>query len=452
MAEATDHLIRRTTPFDAVTRSLSRRMLNPVCGLVPRLKFSVRARGEPRIAIAGAELTGVHLLYDGKPIPAERHHLGGAGVLLDEPLIKTLGESAERYCHHSYLAHYSGQVRFASYREMSRGHACLPAERHLSFFSEEQLARDGFLFRRFDADAPMSWLPTCSLTGDDPFWTPAQLTMVGYRPRRGDGEVWLNAAFTTGTATHSDPGKALLSAIEELIQLDSVMGHWYGGRPSVKILADARLRPLHRLIGRYWPRDAVPPEFHLLANPDLPGFTIACLYRRGDAAAFAPVVAGLGSDRRLTHAMYKALLEATAIARYATWKATTSTMTGRGLDKDRFFDLEDNVVHYADPVNAAIIDKRFAVHVEALAGDLPPDPATDTRSCAANLVKAFADTGKQLGYLDLTTPDIRRLGLTVCRVWSPDILSLCLPSAPPLLHPRFAEYGGATNLEPHPYP
>ncbi|MFF4414406.1 hypothetical protein ACFYY8_17910 [Streptosporangium sp. NPDC001559] len=64
---------------------------------------------------------------------------------------------------------------------------------------------------------------------------------------------------------------------------------------------------------------------------------------------------------------------------------------------------------------------------------------------------AFARTGKQLSYLDLTTPDIRRLGLTVRRVWSPDTLGPCLPSAPPLLHRRFADYGGAANPEPHPY-
>jgi ribosomal protein S12 methylthiotransferase accessory factor len=54
--------------------------------------------------------------------------------------------------------------------------------------------------------------------------------------------------------------------------------------------------------------------------------------------------------------------------------------------------------------------------------------------------------------IDLTTPDIRDLGLRVLRVWSPDLLTLCLPSAPPLAHPRFGDYGGVGEEKPHPYP
>ncbi|WP_219503412.1 YcaO-like family protein [Nonomuraea ceibae] len=450
MAET--RLSRRTLPFEATTRKLMRRMLNPVCGLTPRLKFSVRSRGEPRVAISGTELTGVHVLNGGPQIPAERHHLGGAGILLDEPLIKSLGESAERYCHHSYLAHHPERLRFDSYRTVSRERAMLPPEQCLTFFSGEQLDRDGFLFRRFDADTPMSWLPADSLTSDAPYWLPAQLALVGYRPRRRDGERWINSAVTTGTAAHSEPGKALLGALEELVQLDCVVGHWYGALPSVKIRLDRRLRVLDRLIEHHWTRGTPAPEFHLLPSPDLPGFTIACLYHHGNPA-IAPVVAGLGSDQRLAYAMYKALLEAVAVFRYATWMTVKTAIDETGhADKTRFFDLDDNVAYYTAPANAALIEKRFAAHTVTAAADLPPDGPADPRSCARRLVDAFAATGKQLAYLDLTTPDIRHLGLTVCRVWSPDTLSLCLPSAPPLLHPRFAAYGGAVNPEPHPYP
>jgi ribosomal protein S12 methylthiotransferase accessory factor len=445
-------LTRRTMPFDTGTRALARRMVNPVGGLTPKLKFSARSRGEPRVAIAGAELTGVHVLHGTRPIPAERHHLGGAGILLDEPVIKSLGESAERYCHHSFPVLHHDRLRFASHRAMSGDGHQVPPDQCLSFFSDGQLGRDGFLFERFDPGAPMSWLPADSLTSDHPYWMPAQLALVGYRPRRKDGEPWINSAVTTGTATHSDPGKALLGALEELIQLDCVIGHWYGGRPSVKILLDGRLRVLARLIDRHWSPATPPPEFHLLPNPDLPGFTVACLYR-DERPGSAPIVAGLGSDQRLGHAMYKALLESVAVFRYANWMAAkTAVDGGEAADKDRFFDLDDNVAYYTDPVNAAIIERRFAVHTEASARDLPPDAAPDPRACVAALVGAFAQTGKHLGYLDLTTPDIRHLGLTVCRVWSPDTLSLCLPSAPPLLHKRFADYGGATGSEPHPYP
>ncbi|MEV7908110.1 YcaO-like family protein, partial [Streptomyces anulatus] len=394
MADVPARLTLRTTPFDTTTRVLSRRMVNPLCGLTPRLKFGVRGRSEPRIAIAGAELTGVHVFHNGRPIPPESHHLGGAGVLLDEPLIKSLGESAERYCHYSFPAQHRDRIRFASHREMTEQANTVPARESLVFFTDAQFERPGFLFDRFDPDAPMGWLPMSSLTGETTYWAPAQLTMVGYRPRRKDGEPWLNAAVTTGTATHSDPGKALLSAIEELIQLDSVMGHWHSDRPSVLIRHDARLRALDGLIERYWRKGAPPPEFHLLPNPDLPGFTIACLYRNGHTAS-VPVAAGLGSDLRLPYAMYKALLESVAVFRYASWMAAKRTADGavHTPGKDNFFDLADNVAYYTEPANAAIVERRFAVHTQASAGDLPPDVAGDTRACAAHLVDAFAATG-----------------------------------------------------------
>jgi hypothetical protein len=54
--------------------------------------------------------------------------------------------------------------------------------------------------------------------------------------------------------------------------------------------------------------------------------------------------------------------------------------------------------------------------------------------------------------LDLTSADVRQLGFTILRVWSPDLISLCPPSMPPLAHVRFAAYGGAAHVRPHPYP
>jgi len=69
-----------------------------------------------------------------------------------------------------------------------------------------------------------------------------------------------------------------------------------------------------------------------------------------------------------------------------------------------------------------------------------------------HLIAAFKETGKELAFLDLTTPDIADLGFRVARVWSPDTLSLSLPSAAPVLHPRFRAYGGVIRESPHPYP
>jgi len=59
---------------------------------------------------------------------------------------------------------------------------------------------------------------------------------------------------------------------------------------------------------------------------------------------------------------------------------------------------------------------------------------------------------KELIHMDLTTTEANALGLVVSRVWSPNTLSLSLPSSVPSQHPRFKAYGGITHDALHPYP
>ena len=101
---------------------------------------------------------------------------------------------------------------------------------------------------------------------------------------------------------------------------------------------------------------------------------------------------------------------------------------------------------------AGIAEKRFADCQEISAADAPPDGPGDPRQAAARIVGAFRAAGKRVYHADFTTPDVRQLGLSVQRVWSPDLIALPLPSAPPLAHPRFAAYGGVARDDPHPYP
>jgi hypothetical protein len=54
--------------------------------------------------------------------------------------------------------------------------------------------------------------------------------------------------------------------------------------------------------------------------------------------------------------------------------------------------------------------------------------------------------------MDLTMEDTARLGMRVARLYSPDLMCLCLPSLPEAAHPRFRAYGGFRSVEPHPYP
>ncbi|RKT11326.1 thiazole/oxazole-forming peptide maturase SagD family component [Streptomyces sp. 1114.5] len=455
MSEATTLAPRVFRDEDERAWSLQARMHNRLCGLITSMGGFNRHLRAPRLFVEGAELTGVHLWQDRSAPKPGSYHIGGYGFVPFESRIRVLGETLERYAGHAVVAEGRLPVTIASHTEMvRRGEPVLEAEA-FAFFERTQLSRKDFLYQAFDPAAPMGWIRVPSLTDDTEAMVPAQQFLLGYLPAAE--EPWLVSAVTTGTAAHTSPTAALSGALHELVQIDTAVGHWHGTMTSVLIEPDHRLGALQAFINRHY-QGTVAPEFHYLPNPDLPGFTVACLLR--SRAGVVPAVSvGLGSGSSLQRAVYRSLLETVGVQALANWsffQAQLDAADGKlaaGEERlDTMFDLESNVGYYASPEGAQKVEERFARSVRLPANDLPADDARSSREIVREVVDAFRRTGKRLYWNDLTSPDIRDLGFTVMRVWSPDTLSLPLPSAPPAAHRRFADYGGFVNPLPHPYP
>lgn len=436
-------------PPDGQTARLRRRMHSPLCGLMPQVGYLSRPRYGPRIITAGGDLTGVHVLRDQPRPKLGSYHIGGYGVRPFEAQIRTLGEVVERYA--GFVAAVSGAfpVRFATEAELAgEPHFAITEYR---LFTPEQLATRGFPFRSPDPQARYGWSRfTCLRTGE-PTWIPAQLTTVGYVVRDADGEPWVQSAVTTGTAAHTDHDRAALGALQEMVQIDAAIGHWYGGNRSVRLRPGARTAALWRIIERHCHPEGGQPEFHLLPSPDLPGFVIACLIHEPGGQVPA-VVVGLGVDGALDQAMYKAFLEAVGVRSLATWVAAQESTSPSAPDHDAIFDLETNVVLAASLAGAEVVRHRYGQCDDASVTELPPDAAGTPAEQTRALVAAFTHSGKRLYAADLTTTDIAALGFVVPRFWCPDLLTLPLPSAPTREHPRLAAYQGFRNDAPHPFP
>ncbi|MGW1075716.1 YcaO-like family protein [Streptomyces sp. NPDC002537] len=437
---------------DERVRSLQARMHGRLCGLITSVGGLNKPSRAPHLFVEGAELTGVHL-WQGRPAPKPgSYHIGGYGFLPFESRIRVLGEALERYAGHAVVAERRLPVTTATHAQLAgRGEPVLDAD-CFRLFEAEQLGRTGFPYQAFDPHAPMGWVRVPSLLDDSEALVPAQQFLLGYLP--ADDEPWLVSAVTTGTAAHTAPDAALRGALYELVQVDTAIGHWYGNAASVVIGFDGRLSALRGLLGRHY-AGTVGHEFHWLPSPDLPGFTVACLLRSPNGAMPA-ISIGLGSGGGLERAMYRALLEAVGVHGLAGWsllEAEVESADGSPEERlDGMFDLESNVGYYASKEGARVVEERFAHHTRETAGNLPPDDERPPRRIAAGVVDAFRATGKRLYWSDLTSPDIRQLGFTAVRVWSPDTLSLPFPSAPPAAHRRFAAHGGFVNPLPHPYP
>jgi thiazole/oxazole-forming peptide maturase SagD family component len=437
-----------------------RQMHSPLCGLNQRFNFVSGALDSSHTITIGAELAGVHVLLDRRPRRPGSYHIGASGLFLEEVLVRTLGETAERYAQMT-AAYFGGfDLSFQSYEEMRerfKDTEDLIEEVSLIFFDPSAYDKPGFPYVPFDPSVPMGWVFMESLVSGRRIPVPAQLVLVGYRAQQHRGERPIISSVTTGTAAHRSHDLALTNGLLELIQIDAAVGHWYSEWPCIEVRLDERTRILRNMVERHYGRrvSATHAKFVYIANPDLPAFPIACILR-GPAGSLPRVAVGLGCSLSLVEAMHKAWLEALGVWDLASINMIESRRRQSRNTTDEhgplIYDLDSNVGHYADGYGAEVFEGRFRAQSTVEASDLQEDFLGSSRERAQYLVDAFARSGKELYRLELTTSDIAELGLVVERVWSPDTLSLPLPSAPPTRHRRFAAFGGVTHGAPHPYP
>ena len=102
------------------------------------------------------------------------------------------------------------------------------------------------------------------------------------------------------------------------------------------------------------------------------------------------------------------------------------------IEPGRIYDLDSNIAYYATEDRSAFLAKFGCGTPSVSASDLPADIYLGVTGDVRHLIESFRETGKDLVLLDLTTTDIREIGFHIVRVWSPETLSLSLPSAPHL--------------------
>ena len=150
------------------------------------------------------------------------------------------------------------------------------------------------------------------------------------------------------------------------------------------------------------------------------------------------------------------MVDAAGVFQVAKTGMTTAALNGETVgasqDESGFLDLDSNVMHYGDGGGADVLAAKFPTDRTVPDADLPPDVDGAAPEVLARLQEGIVGRGIRLFEMDLTTPDVAQLGLVTLRLWSPDLLALALPSAPPLAHHRFAAHGGGVDGRPHPYP
>lgn len=446
------HSIHKRLSLDTI--ELWENLVSPFCGIVQNLFVFHRQAFDPKGIAITAQLNQVALFRGIKD--SINYHIGGMGMMREEAMKKCLAESYERYIPVIFDAERKFPSFFGSYsslHEKSQSEFFTNGEpkdlilesETFVYFSAHQYRKENF-FTEFNAQTKLNWSRVPELIQKNNIWIPTQLLFFSYLPKTHLGERRINHVVSTGTAVHRNFRNCILNSLLEIIQIDTAIGHWYTGYQAFKIDLTNRTAHLQKIITKSIEHNNVQIEFYWLPQTEFSIFTVICM-GKSDRIPFYSF--GLGADLSLEAAMYKAYLEF-----YGTrllGQSLAILNQEKKVNSAHIQNLDDNVLFYATQKKNKAIPLKFSGVSSVKDSDLPPDLQWTESQIIKILIEQFADTGKNLIGINFTTEESKSLDLVATKLWSPQLLTVPLPSAVPTNHKRFLDYGGIQHDEPHPY-
>jgi ribosomal protein S12 methylthiotransferase accessory factor len=431
-----------------------RRAHSRYTGIVRSLEECLHGTSEPALFRAAC-FVGSNRALLGSPLD-HLTGIGGTGRTRAEAAAAAIGEALERYSA-TYVPH--DRIVVASATEL--GDSAVDPRR-FALFSDRQYASDGFPFEPFTPTLRVPWVCGWSIDDGREAWLPAELVFLGDvvaagRPRIG-------YATSSGMACAEDSNEALTRSLCELLERDAFMIVWANrlSLPKVDVETGEALAALEARVfaptGLAYSAVDLSP-FHRLpsvlavvrAPPSLPG----------------AVGVGAGTAPTLERAWWKALAEAFA-ARAAGAKLALLDRASDSLESnfpESIVSFEGHIRFHADHARAhstAFLDESAE---RVAASTIPELCGASAGSQIRELTARVGAAGATAYAVDVTSPDVRELGLVVLKALAPELCSLDVVHSARFLGGRrlydapvqlgfrsnpIAE--DDVNPEPHPFP
>jgi ribosomal protein S12 methylthiotransferase accessory factor len=420
-------------------------------GIVSSLEESLHARHDPPLFRFSCQVgRGAGVL--GAPLD-HLSGIGGSGLDRASAAAAAVGEALERYSA-TFVPH--DRLVTATARELGEG--AVEPER-FALFSEAQHRTGDLPFVPFTSDTPVTWVRGSSLPRGRAAFLPAELVFLGDPVAAGNARI--GHATSSGMACAADRDEALVRGLCEVLERDAFMIAWANrlSLPLIDWAADDAIRLLDRTLFaptglRYAAVDL--SLFHRL--PTVLGVV------RGPAGRPGALGVGAGTAANVERAWWKALAEAFA-ARSAGIKLAL-------VQGNEFPDgprgvrcFEDHIRYYEDERRAAGTAFLDAGLERVDAASIPTLAGHSAGEVVEELCARVEAAGSSAYAVDVTSPDVRELGLTVIKVLAPELCSLDVVHSARFLGGRrlyetAADLGlrgaplppGDVNPEPHPFP
>ncbi len=279
-------------------------------------------------------------------------------------------------------------------------------------------------FDKFDSNAPLGWILGQSVTQSDSVYVPALSVYLNYTP--SDYEQVLFQPGSTGLATGSSLPQAILNGLYEVIERDAFLITWLNKLSGRALVTDqsSRISPyIERL-----KRDKFTVKLFSLST-DSNCRVVICILIKEVGGKYSTFV-GLGADLDLYYACEKCIFEAMRAVVTHSEESSSPEIQKRiaQLNTGKFSvtEMEDHGWYYIKRDSVNEFDFLDQSSSEELLVKGPQNINFSHEQKMDQLVSGFRKGHSEVIYVDLTTTDLKEIGVYVVRV--------VLPGFQPMYH------------------
>ncbi len=407
--------VPRSDPL--LTLRAGSRLISTKVGLIKHVGCGTRVAQDPRVHSLGVTLSDLSRYSD----ITHSSKSGGAGTTMLSALAASIGEAVERYCMYVYDRE---QMALATYDELGDD-AVHPDE--LRLHTREQLATSPVLepLDYFTESSRIRWVWGHSLTEDRPRLVPAALVYLAYRvASREDGEVAIGRNASNGLAAGYTLEEAILSGLLELIERDSFINSWQHRVMGPRIRVDDP--HIEELLRHTLRADHPKVDVRIFDNTlDTPAASTLLILRR--PTEIGPVLC-VGSAARLDPraAVIKCLEEAGQAMPYFRHLAVRDPDWKPAEDCSNVEDFDAHARLYLSRPEwiPEAFDFCERVGDEVALSEMPDRSTGRVLGDLEALVEGLRAVGSEVVAVDITSPDVRQVGLRVVRVLATNLVPL----------------------------
>lgn len=361
--------------------------------------------------------------------------ISGSGFSLIEENAKyaAVGEAIERYC---ARIESNSEVFESTYKNIKTKKVDINTITKHQKFQYENI---DFL-QPFEENKEIKWTKVINYFSNELYVAPNELVYLN--PLKRDKPF--RDIISTGLACASSINSAILSALNECIERDAFMLFWLLGKVNFEIKVDKINNSFFKKLFIIIKNCNLDIKIYDITQKDLNIPTILCVVKRRGRKGF---YVSCASHFDYSTAVKKSIEEGLGgFGAYIESIYYYKTPVPKSIDEIRT--LDDHALYYLAGNNDTVLDFLIG-EPKTIAFSLVENITSDKES----LMKKFQELKYDIYFKDLTTIDIKEIGLCVVRVITPQLVFLS--AGPPMLDcSRLYQKtkGQNINMEPHPFP